>query len=134
VKVEISRSNSAVDLLGWIDEIDTAVKGARVSSPGFAYLAEAEFRGRTFRTGGTTPERAREALRAELGREFIIPHASVNVSGLPDGVVARTIEGTMFDKLFGALTEKDQETGQQKIRDATRKAVTTFWWAASSTR
>ncbi len=53
----------------------------------------------------------------------IIPDASVNASGLPDGVVARTIEGKIFDKLFEKL-RGNPATGEQKARDGLKQKLT----------
>jgi phospholipase C len=127
VRMEFGRSSNAVDLLGWMDEVDGAVKSAEVTGTVNNLInVRAKFRGKMFYAQGVPLEKAKDALRKKLSREFIIPDASVDASGLPDGVVAGTIEDTIFEKIFLALIERDSDTGKQKIRDAIRKTVTTW--------
>jgi phospholipase C len=84
-----------------------------------------KFRGKVFNAQGLQLQHAKRALRKKLAREFIIPDVSVDVTGLPDGVVAGIIEDKIFDKLFEALTETP-EPGKEATRDMLRRMVTTW--------
>ena len=56
-------------------------------------------------------------MRNQLIRQFIYINVSVDVEGLPDGVVARRVESNLTTRIFEALKKKEN-------RDALKKVVT----------
>ncbi len=126
LKMEFVGSGGKIDLVGWLDEVDAAVEKAEITGIiNNMVSVKTKFREKTFYAQGPLLPNAKQALREKLARAFIIPDASVDVSGLPDGVVAGAIEDKIFDKIFETLTEKP-EPGKEAIRDLLKRFVTTW--------
>ena len=93
-----------IDLGSFVPFVDAAVARAKVVGS----TARVEFRGKVVEiqsaVGGNDVLRA--LLRSKLMKEFITTDVSVDVSGFPDGEVARRIESTIDDKVFDALIKQ----------------------------
>ncbi len=120
LNVEFSGSGGSLDLLGWMEEVETAVASANVRPVGRStYRAKTTFRGKKEEAVGAGVAGARNALRLKLRTQFITTDVSVDVTGLPDGVVANKIENTLHTKIYEAL-QKEEE----KVRTALNKLAT----------
>ncbi len=118
VKLEFLKGGNKIDLVGWLDHVDEAVKKAEVipdTSLG-DYVANTKFRGKTFRARGPFEVYAKRALKEKLAREFIIPDASANVVGIPSDFVDGKIEAKMFEGILEALTKMPEKPDDKPIR------------------
>ncbi len=128
-------TNGLVGLLGFVELVEQAMREVKVERfPGIpgktpnTVKLTVEFRGNVFKQQG--PEASTEALKQnlkkDLFKEFINTDASVDVAGLPDGVVAREIEGTLNEKLLEALQKRlqDQEEEPGIIRPGINRRLT----------
>jgi phospholipase C len=121
LKMEFGLSRGDVDLLSWVDEIDSAaenVKSTPVGGLSTALVVETKFRGKTFTSTRLTVEEAKDDLRHQLARKFITVNVSVNVGNLvPDGTVADKIKTKLTNKIFDALKDnKNREALKQKFK------------------
>lgn len=100
--------NGRVGLHGFVDLVEQAMRTVKVTRSGITV----EFRGKVFQKQGSEEftEALKQDLKKDLFKEFVNADASVDVTGLPDGVVARKIESTLNEKILEALQErlKDQ--------------------------
>ena len=120
MNMEFGSSSGSVDLVAWIDEIDTAMANVQISQIGNGMVKlSVKFRGKEVEGGGMAValDSAKNALRHKLINQFIKADVSVNVDWLPDGTVASTVEHTLNTRIFEALKEK-------KVRDALKQVLT----------
>ena len=144
-------TNGLVGLLGFVDLVEQAMREVKVErfpgiptqTPNTVELT-VEFRGKVFQQQGpeASTEGLKQNLKKALFKEFINTDASVDVAGLPDGVVARAIEGMLNKKLLKALQERlqDQEEEPGIIRPGINRRLTRLllggdfrWWASGAT-
>lgn len=117
LKMEFSSRDGAVDLVGWMDEVDAAINNVEVLQLPNSVIVKVKFREKMFEAAGPLLDAAKQALRKKLLKEFINTDASVNVDVLPDGWVARRIEGTVDAKIAEALKgdpEKPEDSNALK--------------------
>jgi hypothetical protein len=128
-------TNGLVGLLGFVELVEQAMREVKVERfPGIpgktpnTVKLTVEFRGKVFKQQGdeTFTEALWQNLKKDLFKEFINTDASVDVAGLPDGVVAREIEGTLNEKLLEALQKRlqDQEEEPGIIRPGINRRLT----------
>lgn len=119
LKLEFGSNNGAVDLVGWLDEVDSAVEHGETIPSGSNVLFRAKFRGKVVERMVPTYalETAMNSVRDELLKEFVNTDANVNVAVLPDGWVAGKIENTLKTKIVEALRDPER-------RDALKQLVT----------
>jgi phospholipase C len=122
IKLDFGSNPRAVDLVGWVDEIEATMKNVKtVFIGGFNSntVIEVNFRRKVFKGVGLTMDSAKDDLRHQLIKQFINTAVSVDVTGLPDGVVGDRIESKLNTKIFEALTNK-------KNRNALKDRITPF--------
>jgi phospholipase C len=124
LNLEFSNSDGAVDLVGWMDEVDAAVNNAHVSLAPNLVTVQVNFRGKVFDGAAPGLNAAKQALRKKLLKEFINTDAVVNAGGvLPDGWVSRKIEERVDEKIAEAL-KGDPEKPEENVRNALKEVVT----------
>jgi phospholipase C len=111
LKMEFGSWGGAMDLVGWIDEVEAAVEKAEVrSSSQYSTLLRVKFRDKVFEAAGYGVDGAKKALRQKLLKEFISADVNVDASGLPDGSVARAIEDKVTEKGSVGLQDSERRT------------------------
>jgi phospholipase C len=105
LKMEFGCKNGFMDLVGFIDEIDTSVESAKVTNSGDLSLLTARFRDEVIKF--SYPKSSRSVLegflREALNKRYINTDASVDVRVYPDGTVAEKLEKTFNNKIYKAL-------------------------------
>lgn len=126
LRLELGQVNNLVDPLVWIDDVGSALSAAQVRTAGAdQWTAATGFRGKAFSVVGATAQSAVTALRWQLVTQFVVCDASVDVTGVPDGVVARKIENVVVDTIFEALSSPG-DAGGNAFRTTIARAATTW--------
>jgi phospholipase C len=123
LRLEFGRVGSLVDPLVWVDDVLTALAATRVIAQGSSqFQAVTGFRGKGFSVFAATQQQAMSLLRRQLITQFVVPDASVDVTGVPDGVVATHIEELIVDEIFAALSSSEETS----LRARLARAATTW--------
>ncbi len=116
LKMEFGRDDGLVDLVGFVNEIDQAMNSAKITNEGLNQVKlTVHFREEVIEVRGQTVGQLEELVRKALIKRFINTDVSVDVTGLPDGVVAGRTENTMNSKIFEALKDKENRDSLNKV-------------------
>ena len=123
--------NNGFDLFAWVDQIEYAVRQAKVKAvplgvTGMGWTAVTLFHREEVKASGSSEASARDAIRKTLMKRYIIVGASVDVAVWPDGTVSDEVENTFTSKIYDLFKPSTDPKKPNPFREGLKSKLTSW--------